>query len=207
MADIVLIDSDLVRPAPGTRVLKKATYTIIDQTQAILNTAHKKADEIIASAQAEFQKERQRGYAEGLESARLEMAQQLAATAMETQRHYDHLKEETISLVMAVVKKVLKNIEPQSLIVAQVNKALEAFKGGQRITLKVHPNHAEPIASRLEDISSTCPGLDMIDIQIAADIPPGQVMLVSATGILEASMDSQLTVIETAFRQTLQLAN
>lgn len=207
MADLVLIDSDLVRPAPGTRVLKKASYTIIDQAQAILNTAHKKADEIIASAQAEFQEERQRGYTEGLECARQEMAQELAATAMETQRHYDHLKEETVSLVMAVVKKVLKNIEPQALIVAQVNKALETFKGGQRITLKIHPTQAERIASRLEDISSSCPGIEMIDIQVATDIPPGQVMLVSATGILEASLDSQLTAIETAFRQTLQLAN
>jgi type III secretion protein L len=207
MADLVLLENGRIRLAPGTRIIKKASYTTLVQAQGLLDAAHRKAEEIVAAAKAAFEEEKQRGYAEGLENAQGEMAQQMTETALATERHYHELKEETISLVMAVTKKVLKNIDPQALVIAQVTKALDSFKGGQRITLKVHPTVADSLNRKLAEIAKTCPGIDGIDIQMTPDIPPQQMTLVSATGILEASMETQLAAIETAFRNTLRLPN
>lgn len=207
MADLVLLENDRIRLTPGTRIIKRASYTTINQAQVLLDTARRKAEEIVAAAKAAFEEEKRRGYAKGVDNANREMAQQMMETALATERHHQELKVETISLVMAVIKKVLKGIDPQALVIAQVTKALEGFKSGERITLKVHPTVADSLTRNLDEIARTYPGIDRIDIQMMPDISPEQMTLVSATGILEASLETQLAAIETAFRNTLQLPN
>jgi type III secretion protein L len=207
MADLVFIDNGRIRPAAGTRIIKKEVYATLAQADAVLGAARSKAAEIVAAAQDTFESEKQRGHEEGLECARKEMAQQMTAAALDTERHYRDLKEETVALVMTVVKKVLKEIEPQDLIKAQVEKALETFNGSPRVTLKAHPQVADTLQKQLGAITAACPGIDFIDLQMAPDLSPETLILVSATGILEASLATQLAAIEAAFRQTLQPPN
>jgi type III secretion system HrpE/YscL family protein len=207
MADFILLDEGRLRPASGTRIIKKDTYAIFGQAEDILTAARTKAADILAAAEKVYQSEKLRGHAEGLEKARTEMAEEMAAAALRTEQHFRTLEEETVSLVMAVVRKVLHAIEPRALVVAQVSKALEAFKGSPRVTLKVHPQVADDLHARLSEITAKRPDIDLIDVKSAPDLDPDRLILQSATGILEATMETQLEAIEQGFRQVIDLPN
>lgn len=207
MADFILLDEGRLRPAPGTRIIKKDTYAVFGEAETILAAARAKAAEIVAAAEKVYQTEKQRGHAEGLECARAEMAETMAAAALRTEQHFRTLEEETVSLVMAVVRKVLHAVEPQDLVVAQVSKALEAFRGSPRVTLKVHPQVADDLYARLAEIAAKRPDIDLIDVKTAPDLAPDRLILESATGILEASIETQLEAIEQGFRQVIDLPN
>lgn len=207
MADFILIDEGRLRPAPGTRIIKKETYAIFGQAEEILAAARAKAADILAAAEKVYQSEKQRGHAEGLECARAEMAEAMAVAALRTEQHFRTLEEETVSLVMAVVRKVLHAIEPRDLAAAQVSKALEAFKGCPRVTLKVHPQTVDDLHARLTEITAKHPDIDLIDVKTTLDLAPDQLIVESATGILEASLETQLDAIERAFQQALELPN
>jgi flagellar biosynthesis/type III secretory pathway protein FliH len=135
------------------------------------------------------------------------MAAEMAAAALRTERHYRTLEEETVSLVMAVVRKVLHAVEPRDLVVAQVSKALEAFRGNPRVTLKVHPQVADDLHARLSEITAKRPDIDLIDVKTTPDLASDQLIVESATGILEASIETQLEAIEKGFRQVIDLPN
>jgi type III secretion protein L len=207
MADFILLDEGRLRPAPGTRIIKKETYAIFGEAEDILAAARAKAAEMTAAAEKVYEAEKQRGHAEGLSRARAEMAAEMAAAALRTERHFRSLEAETVSLVMAVVRKVLHAIEPEDLVVAQVSKALEAFKGCPRVTLKVHPRVVDDLYARLVEITAQRPDIDLIDVKPAPDLSPDQLILQSATGILDASLETQLDAIEQGFRQALDLPN
>jgi type III secretion protein L len=203
MAEFVLLDEGRIRPAPGTRIINKEAYAVFGEAEAILAAARAKAAEIVAAAESAHQAEKQRGYSEGIESAQAEMAQSMAAAALRTERHYRTLEGETVDLVMAVVRKVLHALEPRDLVVAQVSRALEAFKGCPRVTLKVHPQAVEDLHARLAEITANRPDIDLVDIKANADLAPGRLIIESAMGILEASLETQLEAIEKGFRQVL----
>lgn len=207
MADFILLDEGRLRPAPGTRIIKKDTYAIFGQAEDILAAARAKAADMLTAAEKVYQSEKQRGYTEGLEKARAKMAEEMAAAALRTEQHFRTIEEETVSLVMAVVRKVLHAIEPRALVVAQVSKALEAFRGSPRVTLKVHPQVADDLHARLREITAKRPDIDLIDVKTTPDLAPDQLIVESATGILEASIETQLKAIEQGFRQVIDLPN
>jgi type III secretion protein L len=207
MADFILLDEGRLRPAPGTRIIKKDTYALFGKAEDILAAARAKAADMVAAAEKVYQSEKQRGHAEGLENARAEMAEAMTAAALRTEQHFRTLEAETVSLVMAVVRKVLHAIEPRDLVAGQVTKALEAFKGCPRVTLKVHPQVAEDLHARLSEIAAKRPEIDLIHVKTTPDLAPDQLIVESATGILEASLETQLDAIERAFRQVLELPN
>jgi type III secretion protein L len=204
MAKFVLLDEGRIRPAPGTRIIKKEAYAVFGEAGDILAAARAKAAEIVAAAESAHLTEKQRGYEEGIENARAEMAAEMTAAALRTERHFRKLEGETVDLVMAVVRKVLHALEPGDLVAAQVSRALGAFKGCPRVTLKVHPRAVDDLHARLAEITANRPDIDLVDIKASADLAPDRLILESATGILEASLETQLEAIEQGFRQVLE---
>lgn len=203
MAGFVFIDSGRIRPQPGTRVIKAAEYASLGPAQKVMDEARQAAAGIIREAQNAFRAEKQRGYEEGLRKAARQMAQQMTATALESQKYYHELQAQTIELVMAVVRKVLRDLEPRDLVTAQVKKALEHFKGCRKITLKAGPDTADVINRRLPAITADNPGGSIIDVKSVPEMPAGDIILESETSIVEASLEVQLAAIEEAFRSEI----
>ena len=57
------------RIAPGSRVVKAADVATWSEAEGLIAAARAQADAIVAGAQAAFEEERQRGYAEGVAEA------------------------------------------------------------------------------------------------------------------------------------------
>jgi hypothetical protein len=51
MADFILLNEGRLHPAPGTRIIKKDTYTILGEAEDILAAARTKAADMVAAAE------------------------------------------------------------------------------------------------------------------------------------------------------------
>ena len=188
-------------------MIKAADYAVMREPRQVLEDARNYAEGVLKDAEAVYRSERARGYQEGMRDAKQQMAEQMASTALRCELHYRELKEQTITLVMEMFKKVLRDIEPRQLIGAQVKKALDAFKGRKRVVIKVHPSKAEMLHDQLSDIMAGCPGIDIIDIKAAPHLSADDLILESETGIVEATMAVQLAAIREAFKKQLNLTD
>jgi flagellar biosynthesis/type III secretory pathway protein FliH len=151
-----------------------------------------------------FQSEKARGLQTGLEEARQQTAGQIADAAEQIAHHFQELESQTVQLVMAVVKKVMQDIDPTELVAAQVKKALGRFKGHKRVLVKVHPTRVDLLHDALERIMADSPAANMVEIKPAFHLAQDQLIIESGTGIVDASMSVQMTAIEVALNDELQ---
>ena len=205
MATFVLIDKNRIRPALNTQVIKADDATVVLDAQRTLEEARLRADEIVKSAEDAFQAEKQRGFLKGVQEARQKMAQDIASSALRTEQHYQSIKSQTIELVMAVVRKVLGDMDVRSLVVAQVTEALKSVKGGKRLTIKVNPTVAGTLRENLSRINIDAAERAIIEVETADHLAPDDLVLEGETGVVDASMSVQLNAIEKGFRAACDL--
>ena len=202
MATFVFVDKNQLRPASDTKVIKAADAAVVLDAQEILDEARNRAAQIIKSAEDVFQAEKQRGFTQGVQEANQKMVQEMAKTALRTEQHYQSLTSQTIELVMAVVKKVLGDMDVRSMVVAQAIEALKSAKAGKRLILKVNPEAEETLNEHLSRINTGSAQGGIIEVECSANLAPGDLIIESEIGIVEASMAVQLDAIEKAFRAT-----
>jgi len=206
MAVFFFINDGRIRAASGSGIIKAGDYGIVGQAQQVIEEARTKADQIEMQAEAVYQSEKKRGYQDGLTKARYAMAEQIMATSIRSDRHIKLLKEQIVSLVMEICKKVLHDVEPWTLIMAQVEKALQGFRGSDLVTLKVNPALADTLNQKLSMFSVIGRGIDAIQVKAVPGLKEDELILESEMGIVEATLDVQLSAIENAFRKALELS-
>lgn len=207
MANFVFIDDGRIRPAPGTRVIKAADYAAIGPAIKVFDQACTKADEIVREAKEVYQSEKERGYQQGLQEAKKEMAMEMTAMALRIDQYYRDMEQQTIRLVMEIVNKVIQGVDLKQRVVGQVKNALTPFKGCKHLTIKAGPDVADMVKRHLSEFTDMCPGIAAIDVKPVPGMPSDNIVLESGTCIVEASVDAQLEAIENAIQDELKLPN
>jgi type III secretion protein L len=207
MATFVFIENGRIRTAPGTRIIKAAEYSAMVPAQKVYDEARSKAAEILKEAESVYQSEKQKGYQDGLRQARQEMAEQMTTLALRTAQYHRSMEKQIVQLVMEIVNKVLHGLDAQTLVVAQVKKALTAFKGSKHLTIKTHPAVAELLKERFSEMATASPAIGTIDVKGVSHLSSDTLVLESETAIVEASLKAQLKAIEDAIHKELQLPN
>ena len=181
-----------------------------EQAEEIISKGLKQAEEIESKAQAQTEKitkeaeiayaaEKQKGYQEGLEKAKHEMAVNISAIPLKTAQYYHTVEKKMTTLVMDTVRKVIDNMDKSELIVGLVKKALLVFKSQKMITLKVALVHVDLINEYLSEIMAGYPNIDTIEIKGDERISPNELIMESEIGIVNAGIETQLAAIEEAF--------
>lgn len=201
MAVAVILKKEAPAFTPGLKVIKAAEYALFSSVAAVLDQARENAARIAREAEAAFHEQKARGYRDGLEKARQAMAEATLANTLAIDEYQRNLQEQTIGLVMAVVRKVLLGIDPQDLVAAQVKKALESMKTRRQVLVRIHPAKAESLNRKLADIMEAYPGIKLLEIKPDNTLAPDSMVLESETGIVDATLETQLAAIEKAFRQ------
>jgi type III secretion protein L len=200
MANFIILENDRLRPDADARVVKAADYAVLLDPGKVLQAVQRRSASRLKQAEAMYSTEKQRGFQQGLDEARRQMAAQVTETALRCETFCRELEAQAIGLVMDVVKKVLDHMDCRQLAEAQVKKALARFKGCKRVQIKVDPAQAHIVRGGLARIMAACPGVGAIEVKAVEGLPKGTLVLESETGIVEASMPVQLAAIEQAFK-------
>ena len=92
------------RIAPGSRVVRAADIAAWSEAEGLIAAARVQADAIVAGAQAAFEEERQRGYAEGVAEAQMEQAEKMIETVSRTVDYFSKVETDMVALVMSAVR-------------------------------------------------------------------------------------------------------
>ena len=136
----------------------------------------------------------QAGYRQGLDEAMVALAEFHETVAMHRGGDVSPVAE----LVMAVVRKILGDVEPGTLVAQIVDKAIDdCAERLDTVAVHVHPDAVAVVAERLEKRTDDDLRFDVIaDEQLGAT----ECELHSVFGIIEAGVDMQLDVLEHHFR-------
>ncbi|RIX68808.1 HrpE/YscL family type III secretion apparatus protein, partial [Acidovorax cavernicola] len=189
--------------APGTRVLRAAEITAWAQAEDLIAAAREQAQAIVADAQAAYDQECARGYAEGLAEAQMAQAEKMIETVGRTVDYFAQVEADMVALVMGAVRKIIDDYSDADRVLIVVRNALSVVRNQKQMTLRLHPQQVEVVRARVNDLLSAYPGVGYLDIIADGRLGPHACILESEIGLVEASIDGQIAALEKAFQKGL----
>ena len=115
------------------------------------------------------------------------------------------MENSLVPLAMAAIKKIIgREIELKSETIADiVATSLKSVSHHRKITVYVHKNDIETLESRRPELKAIFENLQSFNIATRDDIAPGMCIIETEAGIINASWETQLKALESAFHSFL----
>lgn len=202
---------------------KEKAKEIINQAQQeaqrIINQAQQKRDETLTKAKTEleeitqttqqqahqqgFNAGREQGIKSGEETIKKALAeiQNILIEAKHKREEIIHTNQEIIiNLALMIAKKIIKTelATNKEAILKNLTQALKKVKNKEEIKVKVNPVHLEELGRRKEEILKQVFGLEGITFEEDKNIEPGGCVIETNFGFIDATISSQLEIIQEA---------
>lgn len=187
----------------SSKIVRFADVAALQEAEQLITDANAQADAIIAGAQAAFEAERQRGYAEGIEEAKLEQAEQMIENVSRTIDYFGKVEARMVELVMQALRKIISDFNDEERVLITVKNVLSVVRNQKQMTLRLNPSQVETVKARVNDLLANYPGVGYLDIVADSRLPLDSCILESDIGLVEASMEGQLQALENAFTKVL----
>ncbi|HCE3033621.1 TPA: SctL family type III secretion system stator protein VscL [Vibrio parahaemolyticus] len=203
MVSFVEIKTDNLQLAPGLKVLKAKDYVSYLDSQHLVEAANSKADSIIAKAQQAYETEKQRGYQDGLEQAKIENAQAMVATLVRCNEYYLQVEHKMTNVVLDAVRKIIDTFDDVDTTISVVREALQLVSNQKQVILHVHPEQVVDVREKVAGVLSDFPEVGYVDVVADARLKNGGCILETEVGIIDASIDGQIQALKQAMVKQL----
>ncbi|HGS5725901.1 TPA: SctL family type III secretion system stator protein VscL [Vibrio parahaemolyticus] len=203
MVSFVEIKTDNLQLAPGLKVLKAKDYVSYLDSQHLVEAANSKADSIIAKAQQAYETEKQRGYQDGLEQAKIENAQAMVATLARCNEYYLQVERKMTNVVLDAVRKIIDTFDDVDTTISVVREALQLVSNQKQVILHVHPEQVVDVREKVAGVLSDFPEVGYVDVVADARLKNGGCILETEVGIIDASIDGQIQALKQAIVKQL----
>ena len=196
MFSFVRVNTDNLNLVPGKKILKAKDYMFYLESEHLIEAAKEKADQIIIEAKMVYEEEKKRGYQDGLEESKGESAKIIHETIMSCNKYYLTAEKSITDAVLSCVKMIHKNFDDVEGTMNIVKESLKHVSNQKQITLHVNEHEVEKVRKQINDILSSFPEIGFIDVIADLRLNNGGCILETEVGIIDASLDTQLSVLE-----------
>ncbi len=190
----------LSRPSPSSKVIKAADFWAFGQAEDTIAEAVRRSERIVGSAQAAFDAEKERGYREGTEAARLEQSAHMLEIVSQSAEYFSQVETRMVELVLEAIRHVTSGFDDRERVRMAVRNALQAVRTQKQLAVRVHPAQVDALRARMEELLETYPAIEFVDVSGDARLAPDACVIDSDIGSVEASVSGQLEAMQKTFR-------
>ncbi|VTU27084.1 Yop proteins translocation protein L [Variovorax sp. PBS-H4] len=184
--------SSLSRLDTAAKVVKAKDFWAYKEAREAVEEALRRKEEILLSAQEAYRAERERGYREGSESARLEQSGNIVEIVSQTAQYYGRVETEMVDLVLDAVRKVVSDFSDRDRVSTVVRNCMDLVRTQKSLSLNVHPSQVEHVRGELDALRRQFPSVAQIDVHPDAKVALDACIVESDIGIVEASLHGQM---------------
>ena len=177
-----------------SKILRKAN----EDRDKIIADANDEAKKIGEQANISKQNEEKKGYEEGLERGKQEIANTMMDFVAKSSASFSKLEKDITGVVKSSVSKIVGKIDKDELIVNVVKNSLQRIKMQKHATIKVAPSEAPILRDRIAELTKDSPMLEFLDICSDAHLSSGSCIIETELGVIDASVPVQLEAIQSA---------
>lgn len=186
-------------PSPEARIIKAADLALMREGQAILDAARERAAEVERAAAEAYEERRQQGYDDGVLEGRMEHMEKMMETAMQAVEYLESMEESLVRVVGSAVRKIVGEMDSNERIVRIVRNALVTVRNQQRVIVRIAPSDESAVRESLGAMLISAPGsVSFLDVSADPRMNPGECMLESELGVVDASLETQFHALEQA---------
>lgn len=187
----------------GAHVLPPEAVRALEGATALLQAAEEKAAGIVADAEKVYADERERGYREGLATARLEAFERLIGESATLDNALRAAEPELARLVFGCVRKLVDGFDDRTKAEATVRGALKQMRREKRAELRVAPSQYAEFSASIGGIVAQFPELELVDVVEDAGLEAPRVVVETAIGRVDGDLGDNLAALEVALRRVI----
>jgi len=199
---MLILKSDSIQLLPEQKVIKAADYAAYLYATQLIRQAEEEAAKIREKAMAAYEAEKRRGYEDGLNEGKEQMAEKMIDTVSEAVNYFSGLEQKVVDLLVQSLRRIVGEMDANDLMFRVVRNALEVARTQKQVVLRVCPVQVDPLRERLNEILALFPSINFIDITPDPRLREGGCILETEMGVVDASVEIQLEAI----RRSLQKA-
>ena len=202
-------------PAPSPRrppkkanrkpIIEKEIVGAQAEARKMIAEAEAEAARIIDEAQSQAQELRQKGYDDGFQEGLGQHTEQTTQALMQVEALKEAIEPEYIRLVCACVEKIIGHelLSKPDAIVGIVRNALKDATQQREINVRVHPADADVLRKNNRRLVDVLARANAIEIREDPSVARGGCIIVTELGTIDASLERQLTALETVLEEEL----
>lgn len=204
MGKLHFIEKRTFEIPPGKKIIKAGEYMTRVDADEIIDKANREAEKILEEAREAFEIEKKKGYEAGLLEGKKSIASQMMGAVTGAVNYLSVLEEKVVEIVMSAVMKIVGEIDDEKLILKIVKNALAVVRNQKQVTLRVAPGQVKTVKNALDKILSDYPGISFIDVAGDSRLKSDGCILETDIGVVDASVDVQLSAIRKSLTQKLK---
>ena len=191
-----------------------------------IRAAEKRIEQILAdagirAAQIEkdaYQQGLRKGVDEAVQRAQAETDKMCRESAAEAQRLIQSIQQErerilfglepqVIDLVFRIARKVIRQqleTNTKEVAVALVREALKHAANEESVKIKINPSDYQAVQEKREELISETDNIGRMEIESDRAVPPGNCVIETSCGAIDAGIEAQMENIEEAFNELIQ---
>lgn len=180
-------------------VVKHQILNAEEKARSILLDAKQEAIDLIETAAEEAEAIRRSAYEAGCEEVQVEMLENLLATRDERSRALTDVEEEVLKLSVKLAEKIIgRAVELDESIRAEiVFSAVRQARQQEMLTVRVNANDL-PLLERMRERIDAFGRTRFVDFVADQAVSRGGCIIESASGTIDARVETQLRVLENA---------
>ena len=201
---MLLIEKQNFRLASDSRIVKAADVATAKTAAEIVATAEAEAARIREEAKAAYEAEKKRGYDEGIQTGKMEIAMQKLDQVAQSVAFMESVEGKMADVVMKALKSCVTEIGDKEMVVNIVRKTMSAVIRTQRhVTLKVAPELSAVVRERVAALRDDYPTVETFDVVEDSRLKGPACVLETEAGAADASVETQLAAIERSIQRHL----
>jgi type III secretion protein L len=190
------------RLAAGAHVLKRDDFTAIEEATSLLADAEEKAAAIVRESEEAYEREKLRGYQDGLAEAGIESVERLLRESHVLDQNLARIERDLSRLVAGSVRKLIDGFDDETRAEAVVTAALKQMRREKRAELRVPIALYEHFRTRIGAITKEFPEIDLVDVVEDPGLAATQIVVETSIGRVDADLSQRLDDLESAIRST-----
>ncbi|MGI9283345.1 MAG: HrpE/YscL family type III secretion apparatus protein [Endozoicomonas sp.] len=201
MASPVRLTSGQLTIDPSAKVLKSKDYAAYLESEEIIKKAREHAREILDQSRQAYEKEKQRGFEEGVTESKVDQAEQMLKVVSRTINYLSEVEKALADILMSGVKKIIGEFDQEELAVNLVKNALQHVRNEKQVTIRIPPSQFKMVKARLNEILAEYKGVGFIDLIPDQRLSTGDCIMESDIGVVDASVDLQIKALQKRFER------
>jgi len=192
--------------AAGGHVLSREALEPIAAATALVDEAHRSAEQIIAEARQAYDDEKRRGYEEGVALAKLEAARMLLAESNLLDRKLAQAEAGLTDVVVNAVRRLVQGFSDREKAEALVRAALKQMRREKKAELRVsHAQYAE-LRDSIGGLLKEFPEVELVDVVEDAALVAPQIIVETSIGRVEGDIGRNLDELEAIVADAIRAA-
>lgn len=198
-----LIYAGDVHPSDDTKLIPADEFSTLMSAAEIVERAQEEASQYQEEVDKECQELREKAKAEGFAEGLAQFSEHLLSFERQMRALQIDVQRQILPLALKAAKKIVGKeleIHPET-IVDIVIQALIPVMQNHRFTIYVHKNDKELLESEKSRIKARLDHVQSLSIQERAGLSPGDCIIETDSGIINASLENVWRALEAAFEK------